>query len=527
MENEKKTKPSEIRLKDKKRIAICGGSLGRENRLLVRGQLVDVGVPNYADADDVWDVLTGFFVGEEHQITPFKDFSLAPVRKPILAIEVFDTKEKKVFESSPFIGNSDGFFSCEIQKKLKAGKYFFHVIFKGSDSYRQYTQDIAYLNLNENSDITKSTIVGKGKIRILSEKYDSYLTTSDIDQTYLATEIGSGKGMFSTIFETPDEKFYLPGMPELYQVLRNDTEDSPLCFISASPHFFRRTMLATIHAHGIETESLHLKYLEGTVRGVLDKITSTLTRPDKLFREGLKPALDRTGKFFKSSYQSLFDQLSYKLTILLQDRLYQPTKCKEILLGDNTESDYLIFTLYQLILLGVLQGTELENFLYKLNFLGRDAVTRDNARKIADLAREITNIHGNKNSVFAVLINETSIGPNANQMRQNVYHAMPSSLNLLKLKNFTMFEPTSGALGFATILHALGVIEFDSLLTVLKSMLGKWFHGVVVDEKFLLKTAQAMNVPEYAQKHKDLIAGILTQCVAETEVGHPSLTKID
>ncbi len=57
-------------------------------------------------------------------------------------------------------------------------------------------------------------------------------------------------------------------------------------------------------------------------------------------------------KFLGASYQSLFDQMSYKLSILLYDRIYQPTSSKEILLGDNTESDYMIFTLYQLICLG-------------------------------------------------------------------------------------------------------------------------------------------------------------------------------
>lgn len=510
----KKTKTN--RIKDKKRIAICGGSLGRENRSLVRGQLVDIGIPDIQQATDLWDFVTGFFQGEEHQVTPFKDFSLAPVRRPILTIEVYDEAEQKVFESEEFLGNEDGFFSYEIRKKIPEGKYTFHVIFRGSDSYRQFTQDKAFINKKEHTDITKITNVGIGTLRILSEKYDSYITTSDIDQTYLATELNSKKGMFATLFETPDEKFYLPGMPELYKVLRRDTKDTPLCFISASPHFFRRTLLATIKSHGIQTESLHLKYLEGTIKGVYDKLLQTITNPSRLFGEGFGQAIERIKKFLVSSYQSLFDQLSYKLTILLQDRIYQPTNAKEILMGDNTESDYLIFTLYQLILMGEIHGKTLEDYLYKLNFLGRDAITRDNAKKIVELANECIAIHGKKNPVECVLINKTDIGPDSEKLFQYVYDAMPNGLNLHKLKRFTMFYPTQGALGFAIILHSLGILEFDSVLEVMKGLIGKYHNGKIVDKLYLKSLAENLSVPDFAKSQRDLICSILLRSLEET-----------
>lgn len=501
------------RVKDKKRIAICGGSLGRENLSLIRGQIVDVGVPDLTQADNLIDFLTGMFVGEESQITPFKDFSLSAVRKPILSIEIYDPSEKKVYESEEITGNDDGFFTHEIVQKLKPGRYTFHVIFQGSDSYRQYTKDLAYLNIKEDSDITKVTLLGKGKLRILPEKFESFITTSDIDQTYLATELKSKKGMFSTLFETPDEKFYLPGMPELYQYLRRDTEDTPLCFISASPHFFRRTMLQTIRSHGIETESLHLKYLEGTIKGIADKIFSTITTPEKLFREGITPAVDRAKKYFKSTIQSLYDQLTYKLSILLQDRLYQPTKAREILMGDNTESDYLIFTLYQLILLGEIEGRALEDYLYHLNFLGRDAVNRDNAKKIRLLGEKCMDFHGKRNSVQVVLINRTAMGPSPIVMDAHVRNALPTGLNIDKIKKFVWYEPTDGALGFALILHAQGIIKFESLIEVLKSMIGKYHNGMIVDKYYLKKLSEDMRVPENTRAHWELIREIMLKSI--------------
>lgn len=515
IESHEPEKEREVRAKDKKRLAICSSSLGREGRALIRGQVVDVGITDFMEADDLWNLMTGLFQGQENEITPFLDFSLAPVRKPILSIEILSDKGKKVFESTDFVGSEDGFFSYELTHRVKAGIYTFNVIFKGSDSYRQYTKDIAYLNLKEHSKITKVTTVGMGKLRILSEKYNSFITTSDIDQTYLATELGSKKGMLSTIFETPNQKFPLPGMPIFYNKLRENTDGSPLAFISASPHYFRRALHATIRNHGIEMESLHLKYLDGTIKGVLDKVVNSVFNLNDLLKEGVGPAVDRIKKFFGSTVQSLFDQLTYKLTILLQDRLYQPTKAKEILLGDNTESDYLIFTLYQLILLGEISGKELEDYLYHLNFLGRDAVTRDNAVRIRKLGEECHAIHGKVNSVYAVLINMTNIGPMAVDMEENVRKAMPSRLYLDKIKTFKKYIPTEGALGFATNLVGLGVMEFQSIIDVTMDMTGKWLNGKVVDDKYLISLSRHLSVIPKAEEHKQMLHEIITQALSE------------
>lgn len=503
--------------KDKKRLAVCSSSLGRENRYLVRGQIVDVGINDFMKADDLWDLVTGLFDGQEKDITPFLDFSLAPVRRPILTIEIYDAKEKLVFESEEFNGTEDGFFQYDCTKKLKAGNYKFHVIFKGSDSYRQFTKDRAFLNLKESSTINrKDIIIGMGNLRILPEKYNSFLTTSDIDQTYLATQLGSKKGMVSTIFETADQKLPLPGMPLFYEKLRKDTKTTPLVFISASPHFFRRTLHATIKHHNIEFESLHLKYLDGTIKGVWDKIASTAFNLNELFKVGFNPAVERMKKFFGSTYQSLFDQLSYKLSILLQDRIYQPTKTKEILLGDNTESDYLIFTLYQLILLGELRGKPLEDYLYNLKFLGRDAVTRDQARRIRALADECASIHGDTNSVFAVMINMSRLGLLATDMQEHLGKALPSSINLTKLKKkFKPYIGTEGALGFALNLHGMGVLSFESVVSILSELTGQWLDGKVIDEKYLLSVTRHLSVIPEAEEARQKLYEIVEKALGD------------
>lgn len=497
---------------DKKRIAVCGGTLGRETRSYVRGQVVDIGITDITKADELWDLLTGLFQGEEEHVTPFLDFSLAPVRKPILKVTIFEKDSGKViYTSEPFVADEDGFFSHPIHKPLPPGKYYFEVTLEGLDSYRQYSKDLAYINSHENTKFHKSSLLGRGRLRILPENYKGYVVISDIDQTYLATDLHSTTGKFAALFESASQKRALPGMPELYRRIRNDLKDAPLVFISASPHFFRRTLFATVRKHNIEFESIHLKYLQGTIKGVLDKIISTTINPIDLFSGGFRSALKRTRKFLGSSYQSLFDQMAYKLSILLQSRLHLPTQSKEILLGDNTESDYMIFTLYQLILLGDFQANELEEYLYKLNFLGKDPITRDMAKKIRNLAEENWSIHGFHNPVELALINITGYGPNEEDMLNSVKLALPGGgIRQEKYwKDKKPFYGTEGSLGFSIYLHSAGLIELNSIFHIASSMVGEWMDGNVIDGNWLIERIQNLTLDEKSEDiRKTLLEGL-------------------
>jgi hypothetical protein len=507
-----------IKSQDKKRIAVCGGTLGRENKSYVRGQIVDVGVDDITKAEEIWDLLTGLFRGEEEEVTPFLDFSLAPVRKPILRIEILNEKDETVYKSETIVADEDGFFSHEIQKPLSPGKYVFEVNLEGLDSYRQFSKDLTSVGVKKDAEYKKTSILGKGRLRILPENYKDFIVTSDIDQTYLATDLNSKAGKLSALFESAAQKRALPGMPELYRRLRKDLNDAPLIFISASPHFFRRTLFATIKKHNIEFESIHLKYLEGTIKGVLDKIIGTTVNPAKLLSGGFRSAFKRTSKFLGASYQSLFDQMAYKLSILLQARTYMPTNSKEILLGDNTESDFMIFTLYQLILLQDWTGDELEEYLYKLNFLGRDAITRDNAKMIRKLAEENWKIHGKVNPVQIALINETDHGLNEKNMLTQVMLALPGGGKRaeLVLGDKVPFFASQGALGLALHLHSAGYLEFESIFQATLTMVGEWMEGKVIDDRYLLELSKKLTassplveekrkiVEEVFQKLKDM-----------------------
>jgi hypothetical protein len=503
---------------DKKRIAVCGGTLGRENRSYVRGQVVDIGITDFSKAEEFWDLITGLFQGEEDQVTPFLDFSLAPVRKPILQVTVFEIESNKmIYRSEPIIADQDGFFSHQISKPIPPGKYFFEVSLEGLDSYRQFSKDLAFTNVNKESDLQKSSLLGRGRLRILSEDYSNFILTSDIDQTYLATDLHSKAGKLAALFETAEQKRALPGMPELYRRLRKDLNDSPLVFISASPHFFRRTLFATAKRHNVEFESIHLKYLEGTIKGVLDKIIGTTFNPVELLSGGFRTAFRRTRKFLGASYQSLFDQMAYKLSILLQARLYLPTHSKEILLGDNTESDFMIFTLYQLILLQDWEGAELEDYLYKLNFLGRDAITRDSAKKIRRLAEENWKIHGRINPVEIAIINATNYGPNEKEMLKQVQLNLPGGgLRAEKtLGGKQPFYGTEGAMGMAVYLHHFGYLELESIFQVTLSMVGDWHEGVVIDDNYLLNLAKNLTVSKDVEEKKKIVEEVLLRATSD------------
>lgn len=490
---------------DKKRIAVCGGTLGREDKSYVRGQVVDVGIDDITKAEEIWDLLTGLFKGEEEEVTPFLDFSLAPVRKPLLRIEVYDASEKLMYTSETVVADEDGFFSHEITKTLPPGKYIFEVNLEGLDSYRQFSKDLANnRNTKKDSEIKKNPVLGRGRLRILPNDYSNYVVTSDIDQTYLATDIASKAGKLSALFESAAQKRALPGMPELYRRLRKDLKDAPLIFISASPHFFRRTLFATIKKHNIEFESIHLKYLEGTIKGVLDKIIGTTVNPINLLSGGFRSALMRTSKFLGASYQSLFDQMAYKLSILLQARTYMPTHTKEILLGDNTESDFMIFTLYQLILLQDWDGDELEEYLYKLNFLGRDAITRDNAKSIRKIAEMNWKIHGKINPVQIAIINKTDHGPDEKEMLTKVMLALPGGGKRAEqtLGGKVPFQASEGALGLSVLLHAAGFMEFESIFQVTLTMVGEWLEGKVIDDKYLYELSKRLTATQVSASEK-------------------------
>lgn len=446
---------------DKKRIALVNGSCGQGGRIEICGQVVDIPVTEMHIKEE-WDHLHPLPRSQKVTIRPIQDFGMTGVRRPRLQVEILRGKLKNATEAElaaaevvtttpVFTGDDNSFFSVRVEERLPPGDYTIRIILRGVDSLRQSVADLSFIG-NSNSLILKKDIpIGYGHLCILPDDYRGLLITSDIDQTYLDTHIGSSQGLLGTLFETPDSKMALPGMPEFYRQISKYSGGVPLIFISASPHFFRRTLKSVLEYHEIEFTALNLKYLMSTIDSIVRKTMQTVTHFPDLLSSGVSQAVERSFKFLGSSIQSLYDQIAYKLTTLLENRLMQPTGAREILLGDNTESDFFIFTLYQYIITGKLESSQLENYLYHLVFQDREALTRDAAKRIVELGRENIARHGRINSVHRVWINLAYQNPDEAEMRRMVQGALPEgiSLNFAAADGIVLFSGCTGGIGFS------------------------------------------------------------------------------
>ena len=483
---------------DRKRIALLNGACGQADRIRVCGQVVDVPISE-DQKTEVWEPFFGLPKSLINSIRPMQDLTMRAVRRPRLQIEILGVRPREfkqteeqsypvLFTSEQFTANDDSFFAHEISSELAPGSYVVRVMLRGIDSLRQSASDLAYIRNADSLILKKDIAIGYGKLRVLGADFDGLLLTSDIDQTFLATPIHSRQGLVETLFQTPDAKHAIPGLPEFYQqVAQTRDPHVPMLFISASPHFFRRTLAAVFDHYDIEFAGLHLKYLLSTFDSILKKVTDTVFNINEFLGQGLGPSFERTLKFFGSSIQSLFDQISYKLTTLLENRLMQPGGAREILMGDNTEGDYFIFTLYQYLLLGRLTGRELEDYLYRLNFLDREALTRDAARRIAKLVDQNLEMHGPRNSVEDVWINLCP-APAADQaqMLERIGQSLPENL----AQSFQTGDPEivrpiacKAGVGFALAAWDSGILNEDQVKKIVSRALGETYMDETFDRE--------------------------------------------
>jgi hypothetical protein len=170
----------------------------------------------------------------------------------------------------------------------------------------------------------------------------------DIDKTYLDTHFESLKGLIRTALEKAFQKRNVPGTNLLVKALiRSHSEGSdnpfPIYFITASP-----------------------PQMENKIR-------------DKLALDGIKPY----GSFFKdnlknlkpSRFWRLSHHLGYKLQALLELRTTLNPNVKQILWGDDSESDAVIYSLYSDICSRRLAGAELVKVLHALRVVGEQIET--------------------------------------------------------------------------------------------------------------------------------------------------------
>ncbi len=142
--------------------------------------------------------------------------------------------------------------------------------------------------------------------------------TCDIDRTYLATRFSSLKGLARIPVEFAIDKRDIEGMVALLKETRRgpgrQSRSTPLYFISASPSQLRGVIQRKMLLDGLEYDGTTFKDWGKVIRSL--------------------------------RLRRLKEQVGYKLSALLAGRADLPVGAKEVLIGDDLESDALTFSLY-------------------------------------------------------------------------------------------------------------------------------------------------------------------------------------
>lgn len=180
----------------------------------------------------------------------------------------------------------------------------------------------------------------------LDPSYEGYIFISDIDRTYLDTQIDSLGGLFRAAFEAPERKVNVPGFSTVLRAVRRgpfeQPQKNPIFFLSASPPQMASKILAKMHLDAVDHDGI-------------------------IFKNQLKHV--RSGNFTK-----LREQLSYKLAALLMIWKAAPKNSKLIFFGDDSESDALVFSLFAEVVAAGVRGKTLFELLTFLGVARQEAI---------------------------------------------------------------------------------------------------------------------------------------------------------
>src|SRR3954470_4202996 len=146
-----------------------------------------------------------------------------------------------------------------------------------------------------------------------------HISRWDLDKTYLRTEFDTVRDLVRTAFERADEKRTNPGAATLLREMSR--AGVSIHILSGSPEQMRRRLEDKLRLDGIRWDSFTLK-------------------------PNLKNVL-------RLRFRAVRDQVGYKLPALLSARAKLPSSkdagsafLREVLIGDDAESDALVYSLY-------------------------------------------------------------------------------------------------------------------------------------------------------------------------------------
>lgn len=172
--------------------------------------------------------------------------------------------------------------------------------------------------------------------RKLPESFDGVVITCDVDKTYLDTDFESLTGLLTIPMEWAEDKQTVAGMAPVLRALRfgpgKQSAQTPFYFLTASPPFLMKELYRKMLMDGIQWD------------GITSKDWGTILLKRR------KPAW-------------LGRQVAFKLCALLHQRTYLPKNAREILIGDDAETDAVAYTLYADLVAGNIHGNELGTIL--------------------------------------------------------------------------------------------------------------------------------------------------------------------
>jgi len=148
----------------------------------------------------------------------------------------------------------------------------------------------------------------------------------DLDKTYLRSEFDTLRQLWRTAWERGEDKIAVPGVPELVRALKTaaDRHGRTIAtyFVSASPPQIGKAIRDKLALDGVPYDGI-------TFKNQLEHL--------------------RRGKF-----RNLREHVGFKLGELLRGRRLAPPGARELLFGDDWESDPLTYSLYADVLAGLL-----------------------------------------------------------------------------------------------------------------------------------------------------------------------------
>ena len=165
-----------------------------------------------------------------------------------------------------------------------------------------------------------------------------YIARWDLDKTYLQTEYATLRDLIRTAFERPDQKRTVPGAATLLREIA--ATGASVHILSGSPEQLRAKLEEKLRLDGARWDTFTLK---PNLRNVL-----------------------------RLRFRAVRDQVGYKLPALLSARAGLPSSkdahvpfLREVLIGDDAESDALVYSLYADVVAGRVAATELEAIMMR------------------------------------------------------------------------------------------------------------------------------------------------------------------